>query len=57
VLANDSHAATLPHWSAEWRGERIEMNNFNVYRIEGGKVAERWEFIEGRAAHDAFWAP
>jgi hypothetical protein len=21
------------------------------------KVAERWEFIGDRAAHDAFWAP
>lgn len=57
VLANDSHATTLHRWSAERRGQQIGMNNFNVYRFEDGKVAERWEFIEDRAAHDAFWAP
>jgi uncharacterized protein len=56
VLANDSHAITLHHWSAERRGDRIEMDNFNVYRFENGQVVERWEFIEDRQSHDAFWA-
>lgn len=57
VLANDSHAVTLHHWSAERRGQRIEMDNFNVHRIENGQVVERWEFIEDRLGHDEFWAP
>jgi ketosteroid isomerase-like protein len=56
VLANDSHAVTFHHWSAERRGDRIEMDNFNVYRFENGQVVERWEFIEDRQGHDAFWA-
>ena len=57
VLANDSYAVTLHHWTAERRGQRIEMDNFNVYRFDNGVVVERWEFIEDRARHDAFWAP
>jgi ketosteroid isomerase-like protein len=57
VLANDSHAVTLHHWTADRRGQHIEMDNFNVYRFENGLVVERWEFIEDREAHDAFWAP
>jgi ketosteroid isomerase-like protein len=56
VLANGSHAMTLHRWSAERRGRRIEMCNFNVYRFANGLVAERWEFIEDQEAHDAFWA-
>jgi hypothetical protein len=32
------------------------MDNFNVYRFENGQVVERWEFIEDRQSHDAFWA-
>jgi ketosteroid isomerase-like protein len=57
VLANDSHAVTLHHWSAERRGRRIAMNNFNVHRVEDRQVVERWEFIEDRLGHDQFWAP
>lgn len=56
VLANDSHAVTFHHWSAERRGQRIEMDNFNVHRIENGRVVERWEFIEDQPSHDDFWA-
>ncbi len=57
VLANDSHAVTLHRWTAERRGERIEMHNFNVYRFEDGRVVERWEFIEDQQRHDEFWRP
>jgi uncharacterized protein (TIGR02246 family) len=57
VLANDSHVTTLHRWSATRRDHDIEMANFNVYRLEDGKVVERWEFIEDRNAHDEFWAP
>jgi ketosteroid isomerase-like protein len=57
VLANGSHAVTLHRWSADRRGRRIEMHNFNVYRFADGLLAERWEFIEDQEAHDAFWAP
>ena len=57
ILANGSHAATLHRWSADRRGQHIEMNNFNVYRFADGLLAERWEFLEDQGAHDAFWAP
>jgi ketosteroid isomerase-like protein len=57
VLANRSHATTLHRWSADRRGEHIEMNNFNVYRFSNGLLAERWEFLEDQDAHDAFWSP
>ena len=57
VLANDSHAVTFHRWTAERRGRRIEMNNFNVYRFRNGLVVERWEFIEDQRDHDAFWCP
>ena len=57
ILANDSHAVTFHHWTAERRGQAIAMDNFNVYRFEEGLVVERWEFIEDQARHDAFWAP
>jgi ketosteroid isomerase-like protein len=57
ALASDSHAATLHRWTAQRRGRSIEMQNFNVYRFDHGKVVERWEFIEDQDAHDTFWAP
>jgi uncharacterized protein len=57
VLANNSHATTLHRWSADRRGQHIEMNNFNVYRFANGLLAERWEYLEDQQAHDAFWAP
>lgn len=57
VLANESHAVTLHRWSADRRGQHIEMNNFNVYRFANRLLAERWEFLEDQEAHDAFWAP
>ncbi|WP_157250372.1 nuclear transport factor 2 family protein [Nonomuraea typhae] len=56
VLANDSHAVVLHHWTAERRGRRIAMDNVNVYRFENGLVAERWEVIADQEEHDAFWA-
>jgi len=57
IMANDSHAVTFHHWTAERRGVSVQMDNFNVYRFEDGLVVERWEFIEDQARHDAFWAP
>ncbi|MEV4089172.1 nuclear transport factor 2 family protein [Nonomuraea fuscirosea] len=55
VQANDSHAVTLHRWTAERRGERVEMDNFIVYRFERGLVAERWEYVSDQQAHDTFW--
>lgn len=55
VQANDSHAVTLHRWTAERRGERVEMDNFIVYRFERGLVAERWEYVSDQHAHDTFW--
>ncbi|MFC4113570.1 nuclear transport factor 2 family protein [Nonomuraea zeae] len=55
VEANDSYAITLHHWTAERRGERVAMDNFNVYRFERGLVTERWEYVADQHAHDAFW--
>ncbi|MEV0587083.1 nuclear transport factor 2 family protein [Nonomuraea sp. NPDC050310] len=55
VQANDSYAVTLHRWTAERRGERIEMDNFNVYGFEHGLVVARWEYVADQAAHDTFW--
>ncbi|MEV0390690.1 nuclear transport factor 2 family protein [Nonomuraea sp. NPDC050643] len=55
VEANDSYAITLHRWSAERRGERVQMDNFNVYHFEQGLVTERWEYVADQRAHDAFW--
>jgi uncharacterized protein len=57
VTANDSHAVTFHRWTAERRGQRIEMRNFNVYRFENDRLVERWEFIEDQRRHDDFWRP
>jgi ketosteroid isomerase-like protein len=55
VQTNASHAVTLHRWTAERRGQRIEMDNFNVYRFHQDKVVERWEFVADQRAHDTFW--
>jgi ketosteroid isomerase-like protein len=55
VLANDTFVVTLHRWTAERRGLQIAMDNFNVYRVEDGRVAERWELIERHHEHDEFW--
>ncbi|GAA2833307.1 hypothetical protein [Nonomuraea rubra] len=55
VQADDSHAVILHRWTAKRRGERVEMDDFNVYRFERGLVAERWEYVADQRAHDAFW--
>lgn len=56
VLANDSHAVALHRWRAERRGRRIEMDNFNVFRLRDGQIVERWEFLADPSAHDLFWS-
>ncbi|WP_336215377.1 nuclear transport factor 2 family protein [Nonomuraea sp. LPB2021202275-12-8] len=55
VQANDSYSVTLHRWTAERRGERVEMDNFIVYGFERGLVVERWEYVADQRAHDAFW--
>ncbi|MFI9553385.1 nuclear transport factor 2 family protein [Nonomuraea endophytica] len=57
VQANDSYAVTLHRWTAERRGERVEMDNFIVYGFERGLVVERWEYVADQRAHDNFWRP
>ncbi|TYB56018.1 hypothetical protein FXF51_45210 [Nonomuraea sp. PA05] len=54
---NDSYAVTLHRWTAERRGKRIAMDNFNVFHMERGLVTERWEYVADQRAHDAFWRP
>ena len=55
VQANDAYSVTLHRWTAERRGERVEMDNFNVYGFERGLVVERWEYVADQRAHDNFW--
>jgi ketosteroid isomerase-like protein len=55
VQANDSYSVTLHRWTAQRRGERVEMDNFNVYGFARGLVVERWEYVADQRAHDAFW--
>jgi ketosteroid isomerase-like protein len=57
ALGNARFVVTLHRWSAERGGAAIEMDNFNIYRLDSdGLVAERWELIEDQDRHDAFWA-
>ena len=56
VIANDTYAVARHRWTAERGGRQIEMNNINAYRFDaGGKIVERWEFIEDQRTHDDFW--
>lgn len=55
VQANDAYSVALHRWTAERRGERVEMDNFQVYGFERGLVVERWEHVADQRAHDAFW--
>lgn len=56
VIANDTYAVARHRWTAERAGRQIEMNNINAYRFDaGGKIVERWEFIEDQRTHDDFW--
>ncbi len=45
------------HWSVERHGQRIEMDNFIVYRFRNGQIVERWEFVDDKQDHDVFWCP
>ena len=56
-MANDTFAVVLQRWTAERRGRRVDMNNFNLFRFDDdGKIAERWEIIEDFPSREAFWA-
>lgn len=55
VQANDSYSVTLHRWTAERRGEHVEMDNFIVYGFKRGQVVERWEYLADQHTHDTFW--
>jgi uncharacterized protein len=57
VLANDSYAVALHHWTAEREGRSAAANNLVAYRLNpDGLIVERIELLEDAAAHDEFWS-
>ena len=56
VVANDDYALAVLHATGKRGGRAYECLEYDVYRIEGGGVAEFWSFSSNQRATDAFWS-
>ena len=56
VLASDERAAALYRASGERRGERLDLDQVLLFRLEHGLVQEVLALPSDPAAFDAFWA-
>jgi ketosteroid isomerase-like protein len=57
VLASDDRAAALYRASGERRGERLDLDQVLLFRLEHGLVQEVLALPSDPAAFEAFWAP
>lgn len=57
VLASDERAAALYRASGERRGERLDLDQVLLFRLEHGLVQEVLALPSDPAAFEAFWAP
>jgi uncharacterized protein len=57
VLASEDRAAALYRASGERRGERLDLDQVLLFRIEDGLVQEVLALPSDPAAFEAFWAP
>jgi uncharacterized protein len=57
VLASDERAAALYRASGERRGERLDLDQVLLFRMEHGLVQEVLALPSDPAAFEAFWAP
>ena len=56
VLASDERAAALYRASGERRGERLDLDQVLLFRMEHGLVQEVLALPSDPAAFEAFWA-
>jgi ketosteroid isomerase-like protein len=56
LVSTGAHVAARHRWTAVRDDTSVDMTNLIVFRLVGGRIAERWEFIENEATHDAFWS-
>ena len=57
VLASDAGAAVLFRGRGERKGRQLDNPTCLRLRIEGGRIAELWEFVWDLDHVEAFWAP
>jgi predicted ester cyclase len=48
MIAEDDRVVVRNHWTATDRqtGQKIEFRGIVIWRIEAGKIAERWAYLE-----------
>lgn len=56
VLASDDRAAALYRATGERRGQRLDLLQVLLFRLEGGVVVEVLALPSDPVAFDAFWA-
>lgn len=56
VLASDERAAALYRATGERRGQRLDLLQVLLFRLEGGVVVEVLALPSDPVAFDAFWA-
>jgi ketosteroid isomerase-like protein len=54
VLTNETGAAVVVRSRATREGSELDSRQVHLYRIDGGKVAEAWQFATRDA--DEFWS-
>lgn len=55
--ANENFVATSVQFSAERAGRPdLQQTGTDIFRVDGGLIAEVWLFSADQAAEDAFWA-
>jgi ketosteroid isomerase-like protein len=55
VIANDTHAVALVHWSVERGRRRIEGRDAGVFSVRDGRIAEVWFVTENQPEIEEFF--
>jgi len=56
VMGNGAFVALTIHFSAQREGRSMSMDGVDLFRMEGGKVAEIWLFSADQDEEDRFWS-
>ena len=55
VAINGNDVACLVHWKAVANGKELDVDNIDVYTVEGGKIVKAVVFSADIEIEDSFW--
>ena len=56
ALGSDQHAAVLVRSTAQREGRNLDSRQVHLFRVQGGRVLEIWQYVDDAEAVSAFWA-